>query len=133
MFTKASNLFIKKWNKKEPKFIEYFQNEWLNSKGEKARLQYSGVRVEYERSTAEYGLSTVEYEWSTVEYDGVRWSTSGVRWSTSGVQAEYSGVLEYRSLAFSPLLNSHDGWYEGIKHLTPSTNNDLESNNRAIQ
>ncbi|CAF1641333.1 unnamed protein product, partial [Didymodactylos carnosus] len=31
MFTKASNLFIKKWNKKEPKFIEYFQNQWLNS------------------------------------------------------------------------------------------------------
>jgi hypothetical protein len=58
MFTKASNLFTKKWNKKEPKFIEYFQNEWLNS---------------------------------------------------------------------------HDGWYEGIKHLTPSTNNGLESNNRAIQ
>ncbi len=28
MFTKASNLFIKKWNKKEPKFIEYLQNEW---------------------------------------------------------------------------------------------------------
>jgi hypothetical protein len=55
---KASNLFTKKWNKKEPKFIEYFQNEWLNS---------------------------------------------------------------------------HDGWYEGIKHLTPSTNNGLESNNRAIQ
>jgi hypothetical protein len=25
------------------------------------------------------------------------------QWSTSGVQAEYSGVLEYRSLAFSPL------------------------------
>ncbi|CAF3306315.1 unnamed protein product [Rotaria sp. Silwood2] len=58
IFTKASNLFIKKWNKKEPKFIEYFQNEWLYS---------------------------------------------------------------------------HNGWYEGIKHLTPSTNNGLESNNRVIK
>ncbi|CAF1163765.1 unnamed protein product, partial [Didymodactylos carnosus] len=58
MFTKASNLFIKKWNKKEPKFIEYFHNQWLNS---------------------------------------------------------------------------HDGWYEDIKHLTPSTNNGLESNNRVIK
>jgi dipeptidyl aminopeptidase/acylaminoacyl peptidase len=59
-------------------------------KGEKARLQYSGVRVEYERSTAEYGLSTVEYDGVRVEYGwstgGVRWSMGGVRWSTTGVQ-----------------------------------------------
>jgi hypothetical protein len=51
-------------------------------KGEKARLQYSGVRVEYKRSTAEYSGVRMEYKWST---DGVQWSTSGVRevrWST---------------------------------------------------
>ncbi|CAM4780738.1 unnamed protein product [Rotaria magnacalcarata] len=29
IFIKASNLFVKKWSKKEPNFIEYFQNEWL--------------------------------------------------------------------------------------------------------
>jgi hypothetical protein len=52
---------------------------------------------------------------STPEYG---WSTSGVQWSTveySGVQAEYvkyGGVLEYRSLAFSPL---DDGL---LNHLT---------------
>jgi hypothetical protein len=49
------------------------------------QAEYSGVRVEY------------------------KWSTSGVQWSTSGVQAEYvkyGGVLEYRSLAFSPLTNT---------------------------
>jgi hypothetical protein len=34
----------------------------------------------------------------------VLWSTGGVQRSTSGVQAEYGGVLEYRSLAFSPLI-----------------------------
>jgi hypothetical protein len=31
------------------------------------------------------------------------------------------------------IVNSHDGWYEGIKHLTPSTNNGLESNSRVIK
>ncbi|CAF4638301.1 unnamed protein product [Rotaria socialis] len=27
----GSNLFVKKWPKKEPNFIEYFQNEWLTT------------------------------------------------------------------------------------------------------
>ncbi|CAF1507876.1 unnamed protein product [Adineta ricciae] len=58
IFAKASNLFIKKWNKKQPTFIEYFENEWLTL---------------------------------------------------------------------------HRGWYEGIQHLTPSTNNGLESSNRVIK
>ncbi|CAF2103112.1 unnamed protein product [Rotaria magnacalcarata] len=31
IFIKASNLFVKKWSKKEPNFIEYFQNEWLTT------------------------------------------------------------------------------------------------------
>ncbi len=37
----------------------------------------------------------------------VLWSTGGVQAEYSGVQAEYlkyGGVLEYRSLAFSPLV-----------------------------
>ena len=65
-------------------------NEWprFASKGEKARLQYSGVRVEYKRSTSGVQWSTAEYsgvQQSTAEYSGVQWSTSGVRgvrWST---------------------------------------------------
>ncbi|CAF5175734.1 unnamed protein product, partial [Rotaria magnacalcarata] len=31
IFIKASNLFVKKWSKKEPNFIQYFQNEWLTT------------------------------------------------------------------------------------------------------
>ena len=31
LFIKASNLFVKKWSKTEPNFIEYFQNEWLTA------------------------------------------------------------------------------------------------------
>ncbi|CAF1379374.1 unnamed protein product [Adineta ricciae] len=58
IFRKASGLFVKKWSRKQPEFIQYFENEWLNT---------------------------------------------------------------------------HNGWYEGIRHLTPSTNNALESNNRAIK
>ncbi|CAF3981206.1 unnamed protein product [Adineta steineri] len=58
IFTKASNRFIRKWNRKESTFIEYFQKEWLTS---------------------------------------------------------------------------HRGWYEDIQQLTPSTNNDLESNNKVIK
>ncbi|CAF1379390.1 unnamed protein product [Adineta ricciae] len=58
IFRKASGLFVKKWSKKQPEFIQYFENEWLNT---------------------------------------------------------------------------HNGWYEGIRHLTPSTNNALESNNRVIK
>ena len=58
IFTKASILFIKKWKKKQPTFVEYFENEWLAS---------------------------------------------------------------------------HNGWYEGIQHLTPSTNNALEATNRVIK
>jgi hypothetical protein len=31
VFLKASNLFVKKWMKKQPSFIEYFHNEWLTT------------------------------------------------------------------------------------------------------
>lgn len=31
IFTKASNLFIKKWTKAQPDFVEYFPREWLTS------------------------------------------------------------------------------------------------------
>ncbi|CAM4959646.1 unnamed protein product [Rotaria socialis] len=31
IFIIGSNLFVKKWPKKEPNFIEYFQNEWLTT------------------------------------------------------------------------------------------------------
>jgi hypothetical protein len=41
MLTKTSNVFIKKWNKKETKFIEYFQNEWLNSHD----AWYEGIKL----------------------------------------------------------------------------------------
>ena len=58
IFTKASNLFFKKWTKKQPHFCEYFQSEWLGS---------------------------------------------------------------------------HNGWYEGVKHFTPSTNNALEAKNKVIK
>ncbi|CAF1157053.1 unnamed protein product [Adineta steineri] len=40
IFTKASNLFIRKWNRKEPTFIEYFQKEWLTSH----RGWYEGIQ-----------------------------------------------------------------------------------------
>ncbi len=61
----------------------------------------------------------VQAEYSGVQRStrGVQRSTRGVQWSTSGVQAEYGGVqveyvkyggvLEYRSLAFSPLDKTH--------------------------
>ncbi|CAF4446237.1 unnamed protein product, partial [Rotaria socialis] len=58
IFIKASNLFVKKWSKKEPNFIEYFQNEWLTT---------------------------------------------------------------------------HNAWYEGVGHFTPSTNNALEATNNVIK
>jgi hypothetical protein len=58
IFTKASNLFIKKWTKAQPDFVEYFRREWLTS---------------------------------------------------------------------------HDAWYEGVQHFTPSTNNALEATNRVIK
>ena len=58
IFIKASNLFVKKWSKKEPNFIEYFQNEWLTT---------------------------------------------------------------------------HNAWYEGFGHFTPSTNNALEATNNVIK
>jgi hypothetical protein len=58
IFTKASKLFIKKWIKTQPNFIEYFQTEWLTSR---------------------------------------------------------------------------KGWYEGVRHLTRSTNNALEATNRVIK
>ena len=58
IFTKASKLFIKKWIKTQPNFIEYFQTEWLTSR---------------------------------------------------------------------------KGWHEGVRHLTPSTNNALEATNRVIK
>jgi hypothetical protein len=58
IFKKASNLFLKKWGKKQPAFIEYFRSEWLTS---------------------------------------------------------------------------HNGWYEGVLHFTPSTNNALEATNRVIK
>ncbi|CAF4035093.1 unnamed protein product, partial [Adineta steineri] len=40
IFTKASNFFIRKWNRKEPTFIEYFQKEWLTSH----RGWYEGIQ-----------------------------------------------------------------------------------------
>ncbi|CAF2148675.1 unnamed protein product [Rotaria magnacalcarata] len=58
MFFKASNLFIKKWMKKQPIFINYFQDEWLTTL---------------------------------------------------------------------------HGWYEGVGHFTPSTNNALESTNNVMK
>ncbi|CAF4089063.1 unnamed protein product, partial [Rotaria sordida] len=58
IFIKASNLFVKKWLKKQPRFIEYFQNEWLTT---------------------------------------------------------------------------HNEWYEGVGHFTPSTNNALEATNNVIK
>jgi len=58
IFTKASNLFIKKWTRSQPDFVEYFRREWLTS---------------------------------------------------------------------------HDAWYEGVEHFTPSTNNALEATNRVIK
>ncbi|CAM4842587.1 unnamed protein product [Rotaria magnacalcarata] len=58
IFIKASNLFVKKWSKKETNFIEYFQNEWLTT---------------------------------------------------------------------------HNAWYEGVGHFTPSTNNALEATNNVIK
>ncbi len=72
--------------------------------------------MEYKRST-----SGVQAEYSGVQRStsGVQRSTRGVQRSTSGVQVEYSGVqaeyvkyggvLEYRSLAFSPLDRDHFG------------------------
>ncbi|CAF1482527.1 unnamed protein product, partial [Rotaria sordida] len=39
VFLKASNLFVKKWVKRQPSFIEYFQNEWLTTHNE----WYEGV------------------------------------------------------------------------------------------
>jgi len=58
IFLKASNLFVKKWVKRQPSFIEYFQNEWLTT---------------------------------------------------------------------------HNEWYEGVGHFTPSTNNGLEATNNVIK
>ena len=58
VFLKASNLFAKKWMKKQPSFIEYFRNEWLTT---------------------------------------------------------------------------HNEWYEGVGHFTPSTNNGLEAINNVIK
>ena len=58
IFSKVSNLFVKKWIKREPSFIEYFQNEWLTT---------------------------------------------------------------------------HNGWYEGVGHFTPSKNNALEATNNVIK
>ncbi|CAF3818191.1 unnamed protein product [Rotaria sp. Silwood1] len=31
LFMKASNVFVKKWSKTEPNFVECFQNEWLTT------------------------------------------------------------------------------------------------------
>ena len=58
IFKKASILFLKKWQEKEPVFIKYFQTEWLQT---------------------------------------------------------------------------HENWFEGVRHFTPSTNNCLESFNRVIK
>jgi hypothetical protein len=58
VFLKASNLFVTKWVKKQPRFIEYFQNEWLAT---------------------------------------------------------------------------HNEWYEGVGHFTPSTKNGLEATNNVIK
>ena len=33
----------------------------------------------------------------------------------------------------SEQLTSHNGWYEGVRHFTPSTNNALEATNRVIK
>jgi hypothetical protein len=63
------------------------------SKGEKARLQCSGVQ-------AEYSGVRVEYKWSAAEYSGVQRSTVEY--------VKHGGVLEYRSLAFSPMSRSHE-------------------------
>jgi hypothetical protein len=68
----------------------YLMQKCLSAKGEKARLQYSGVRVEYKRST-------VEYSGVRVEYSGVQRITVEYEWSTSGVQAEYRrSTVEYK-------------------------------------
>jgi hypothetical protein len=39
IFTKAANLFLKKWSSREPNFIEYFSSEGLPSHNER----YEGV------------------------------------------------------------------------------------------